>query len=374
MAERSLFSSLSLLGFGSALAGSLAAIANEPDPAEFRVCFLEQDLPRADRAHASGLDLELMTLLAGQLGRTLVPVWSPSQPAFAEIEDSDLPLDALLAGRCDAVASVPGETALGEHAEHLRLSRPYYGAAFELVGAAGVPSQLEELGERPVAVQLQSLGHFAAQALGLTWKAGPSTEEVLGLLDQGEAEAALVWGPSLAGSGRALLAGYEPPQALRFNEHLAVRAGDAALLERLDAGLESLLAGGTVERLLRTYGIPFRPPFPSTSDRAALRALGVGSPASPAAAYASDPEALKRASQVFRAVCTGYCHSTGTVQKEAPDLFDCTWSHGSSDQEIFDTVSGGVPATQMQAFGGKLPDEDLWKLVAYLRSRSKCQK
>ena len=60
------------------------------------------------------------------------------------------------------------------------------------------------------------------------------------------------------------------------------------------------------------------------------------------------------------------------VQKDAPYLFDCEWKLGGSDQEIFDVIYNGVPDTQMQKFGGQLPDEEIWKVVSFLRVRSKC--
>ena len=92
------------------------------------------------------------------------------------------------------------------------------------------------------------------------------------------------------------------------------------------------------------------------------------------ATYLADPQAMTRASQLFRAVCTGYCHSTQpAAAREAPNLFDCEWTRGSSDQEIFDVIAAGVPDTQMQGFGERLPHEDLWKLVAYLRQKSTCK-
>ncbi len=91
------------------------------------------------------------------------------------------------------------------------------------------------------------------------------------------------------------------------------------------------------------------------------------------AALRADPAAMTRASQVFRAVCTGYCHSTQAIQRESPDLFDCHWIHGDSDRAIWATISTGVADTPMQGFGGKLPDDDLWKLVAFIRERSRCQ-
>ncbi len=94
--------------------------------------------------------------------------------------------------------------------------------------------------------------------------------------------------------------------------------------------------------------------------------------ASGAAAYVNDPEAVARGRGLFRAVCTGYCHTTRPADRVAPDLFDCTWARGDSDPEIFRTISDGVSDTQMVGFGGKLPDEDLWKIVAYLRAASKC--
>jgi mono/diheme cytochrome c family protein len=96
-------------------------------------------------------------------------------------------------------------------------------------------------------------------------------------------------------------------------------------------------------------------------------------PVSGAAAYAEDSEALTRGNGLFRALCTGYCHTTREANRVAPNLFDCSWTHGDSDAEIFAVVSGGVAETQMQGFGGKLPDEDLWKIIAFIRSRSTCE-
>lgn len=110
------------------------------------------------------------------------------------------------------------------------------------------------------------------------------------------------------------------------------------------------------------------PPGEEPVDRA-----GPDSAASPAAEYLDDDAALQRAHRLFRAVCTGYCHSTqAAAERVAPDLFDCSWENGSSDGEVFQVIANGVPDTQMQGFAGKLSDEDLWKLVAYLRQRSRC--
>lgn len=52
-----------------------------------------------------------------------------------------------------------------------------------------------------------------------------------------------------------------------------------------------------------------------------------------------------------------------------PDLTDATWIHGSTDAEIFTFITnGGGADSKMVAFKGKIPDQDLWHIVNYLRS------
>ena len=41
-----------------------------------------------------------------------------------------------------------------------------------------------------------------------------------------------------------------------------------------------------------------------------------------------------------------------------PQLFDCGWIHGASNQEIYNTIANGVPGSRMVAFAGRLPDGD----------------
>jgi mono/diheme cytochrome c family protein len=95
-------------------------------------------------------------------------------------------------------------------------------------------------------------------------------------------------------------------------------------------------------------------------------------PQSPAMALLDDPVALKRGKLIYVGSCGGYCHNAGS--SDVPNLMDCTWLHGGTDQEVFNTISNGVQGTRMIGFGGKLPqgDADIWKLVAYLRSQRQC--
>ncbi len=106
-----------------------------------------------------------------------------------------------------------------------------------------------------------------------------------------------------------------------------------------------------------------------------LAALACKPSESPAAKYLRDPEAVNRGRLIFIGTCGAYCHSTHDVERDAPSLYDCEWKHGGSDQEIFASISAGIPNTRMPAWKGALPqgDDDIWRLVAYLRSASECK-
>ena len=48
---------------------------------------------------------------------------------------------------------------------------------------------------------------------------------------------------------------------------------------------------------------------------------------------------------------------------------DSRWIYGSEPENIFATIMQGRP-NGMPAFGGRIPDDQLWQLVAYVRSLS----
>jgi len=90
--------------------------------------------------------------------------------------------------------------------------------------------------------------------------------------------------------------------------------------------------------------------------------------------FAGDAAAIAFGKTIYEATCTGYCHTTASAKRvgRCPNLFDCEWKHGGTDGEIHHTMNEGVPNTEMVGFKGRLPDEMLWKITAYLRSASQC--
>jgi cytochrome c oxidase cbb3-type subunit III len=65
--------------------------------------------------------------------------------------------------------------------------------------------------------------------------------------------------------------------------------------------------------------------------------------------------------------CVGcHFHGGGGI---GPPLMDPDWIYGSEPQNIHDTIIEGRP-NGMPSFRGKIPDQQVWQIVAYVRSMS----
>ena len=127
------------------------------------------------------------------------------------------------------------------------------------------------------------------------------------------------------------------------------------------AATESPAVGGAAPAEAPTEAAAEAPPGPAEAAAAS----------SPVAAYLEDPAAITAGRRMFRAVCTGYCHSTTPgVTKDAPNLFDCNWDHGNTDADLYRVINQGVPDTEMLPFEGKIPEDTIWQVIAYVRSNS----
>ena len=416
---------------GCAWAAVLPGLCHAAEP--FRVCLLQHNPPLSDQESGNGFDVDVSKAVAERLGRPFEPVWIPNPVKMTEVDESDLPLEPLAQRACDAVPSVPGREVLGDLRDAVSLSRPYYGAGFELV-APGGGATLESLQGKRVSVQSVTVAHAFAEATGLRWTAQPTVAGQIASLDTHEADAALIWGPALWESRRKPAPGYTPPEILRWNSSFATRASDRDLAQAVDQALGSLREQGRIATLMKAHGIPEHAPFGTAFTPMAFLALQLGSrsgaatatpaaaelpdpnkpqdpnklqdpnksqdpnktpdpnkqsdapktdPAatdgkgagSPADAFRKDAKAVKHGEAIYTGTCGGYCHpANANAAGDAPYLFDCAWKHGSSDQAIANIIKNGVEGTRMVAFGEALAEEDIWKVIAYMRAASKCKK
>jgi cytochrome c oxidase cbb3-type subunit 3 len=65
--------------------------------------------------------------------------------------------------------------------------------------------------------------------------------------------------------------------------------------------------------------------------------------------------------------CSG-CHANGGGGI-GPALMDKSWSYGGQPGNIFDSIVKGRP-NGMPTWGGRIPEYQIWQLVAYVRSLS----
>lgn len=93
----------------------------------------------------------------------------------------------------------------------------------------------------------------------------------------------------------------------------------------------------------------------------------------PVPAMIKSPGDIAQGRAIFTGVCGAYCHKITPVHNDAPYLFGCSFKHGGSNLEIFHTVTHGVPGTRMVSFKDAIPDDDLWRVIAYLKSASQCE-
>lgn len=66
--------------------------------------------------------------------------------------------------------------------------------------------------------------------------------------------------------------------------------------------------------------------------------------------------------------CSG-CHFNGGGGI-GPPLIKTTWIYGNEPENIFDTIVKGRP-NGMPAWGGKIPEYQIWQLVAWVRAMNK---
>jgi cytochrome c oxidase cbb3-type subunit 3 len=97
---------------------------------------------------------------------------------------------------------------------------------------------------------------------------------------------------------------------------------------------------------------------------------GIPSSATPTPAtnpYGQDPAAAMEGRRLFLAFNCYGCHGGRAGGGMAPSLRDPDWLYGNSDARIFDSISAGR-ARGMPAWGTRLPEQEIWKLVTYIQS------
>lgn len=83
--------------------------------------------------------------------------------------------------------------------------------------------------------------------------------------------------------------------------------------------------------------------------------------------YINDPVALQDGRRLFDWYNCSGCHGGHAGGGMGPSLRDPVWLYGDRDDQIYDSIAQGR-SQGMPAWGSKIPEEQIWELVAYIKS------
>jgi cytochrome c(L) len=85
--------------------------------------------------------------------------------------------------------------------------------------------------------------------------------------------------------------------------------------------------------------------------------------------YTGNAEAIQEGRTLFLQNGCSACHGAGGGGGMGPALLDDEWKFGSDDLTLFKLIKGEIPQQTMPAaFGSVLKDDEIWKIIAFIRS------
>jgi mono/diheme cytochrome c family protein len=85
--------------------------------------------------------------------------------------------------------------------------------------------------------------------------------------------------------------------------------------------------------------------------------------------YEGDKKAISTGAQLFIAYNCLDCHGADGSGAMGPSFQDGRWHFGGSPGEVFESIYQGRP-DGMPSWGGRITDDQIWMLTAYVRSLS----
>lgn len=128
------------------------------------------------------------------------------------------------------------------------------------------------------------------------------------------------------------------------------------------------VVAGACERETRRYT-----ELPAAADRSTtvrLTTLQPGAPQPPPAIqspYQYNAYGIAEGKRLYNAYNCSGCHAMAGGGSIGPALIDDKWIYGSAPDQLFSTIKQGRP-DGMPSFGGHIPDQQIWQLVAYVES------
>lgn len=84
--------------------------------------------------------------------------------------------------------------------------------------------------------------------------------------------------------------------------------------------------------------------------------------------YTGDPVAIEEGQKLWAKAGCYSCHGETAEGAVGPDLTDDDWRYRPTDATLFKAIAIGRPGTNMVGWGNDLDPDEIWKIIAYLRS------
>jgi mxaJ protein len=376
--------------FAVAYAASLTTVFTQAPPqraaaTSLRICGDPDNLPYSND-RLQGFENRIASVIASDLGVEPSYTWWPHQRGLVK--------NTLEAGTCDVIFGVPHDL------ETILPTKPYYTSSYVIAqrkGSGHAITSLDALELKMLRIGVyantpveESLGRRGLvdhlTAYSLFFDPTGDRDRPAKLLDDlvaGTVDVALPWGPLAGYYARKLNAPIEmsvlpsePGVPLSFSISMGVKKGNRDLKNRLEAAIDHRQA--EIRSVLEEFGVPLA--------SAPRQAEGVA--ASPRQEPAAAPPQSDAAAPAFKKLnpfgdnadgiaagktlyiqvgCQG-CHGGGGGGGMAASLIDDNWKFGSDDDTLFKLIKGQIPEQTMPTVYNTLPDEQVWQILAFIRT------
>ncbi|MGI9336592.1 MAG: c-type cytochrome [Gammaproteobacteria bacterium] len=85
--------------------------------------------------------------------------------------------------------------------------------------------------------------------------------------------------------------------------------------------------------------------------------------------YTGDIQAIEEGHQLWRDTGCYSCHGHDAQGAVGPDLTDDEWVYRPTDATLFKAIAKGRKGTVMVAWSTHLSEDEIWKVVAFIRSK-----
>jgi cytochrome c oxidase cbb3-type subunit 3 len=137
---------------------------------------------------------------------------------------------------------------------------------------------------------------------------------------------------------------------------------------RITWALLAALALAACDRERRDFSLPNGDQLSQPTRLTDLQAGAPSQPGSAGSPFAGNAFGLSEGKRLYNAYNCSGCHANGGGAI-GPALMDHRWIYGSRPDQIFSTIVEGRP-NGMPSFGGRIPDQQVWQIVAYVESLS----